>query len=118
LEETKQNISTTIKGRSHGLETKLNMNLTRQKEDNPFYRRTHSLESKTIISTYQSTRIVDPNPGIFINVFSLDNNLLFTFKSIRETTKHFKADTRTITRFLNSNLFFRSKYYIVSKEKK
>lgn len=118
MEETKQNISTTIKGRSHGLETKLNMNLTRQKEDNPFYRRTHSLESKTIISTYQSTRIVDPNPGIFINVFSLDNNLLFTFKSIRETTKHFKADTRTITRFLNSNLFFRSKYYIVSKEKK
>jgi group I intron endonuclease len=115
LEETKQKISTTIKGRNHKLETKLNMSLARQKEDNPFYGRTHSLESKTIMSAYQSTRLADPNPGISINVFSLDNNLLFTFKSIRETAKHFKADTRTITRFLDSNQLFRNEYYIVSK---
>ena len=49
------------------------------------------------MSAYQSKRIVDPNPGISINVFSLDNNLLFTFKSIRETAKYLKADTRTIS---------------------
>jgi hypothetical protein len=55
------------------------------------------------MSAYQSTRIVDPNPGIFINIFSLDNNLLFTFKSIRETAKYFKADIRTINRYLDSN---------------
>jgi group I intron endonuclease len=117
LEETKQKISTTIKGRNHRLKTKLNISLARQKEDNPFYGRTHSLESKTIMSAYQSTRIVDPNPGISINVLSSNNNLLFTFKSIRETAKHFKADTRTINRFLDSNQLFRGEYNIVSKEK-
>lgn len=116
LEETKQKISTTIKGKNHKLETKLNISLTRQKKDNPFYGKTHSLESKTIMSAYQSKRIVDPNPGISINVFSLDNNLLFTFKSIRETAKYLKADTRTINRFLDSNQLFRGEYYLRSKD--
>lgn len=116
LEETKQKISTTIKGKNHKLETKLNISLTRQKKDNPFYGKTHSLESKTIMSAYQSKRIVDPNPGISINVFSLDNNLLFTFKSIRETAKYLKADTRTINRFLDENQLFRGEYYLRSKD--
>jgi group I intron endonuclease len=114
-EESKQKISTSRQGKIHDIETKVNISLTRQKENNPFYGKTHSDETKAIMSVYQSSRTKDPNPGISIIVLSSDKKVLLTFKSIRETARYFKADPRTINRFLNSNKLFRNLYYILSK---
>ena len=91
------------------------MSLTRQKEDNPFYGKTHSEETKNLMKAYQSSRSVDPNPGILVNLYSSENKLLQEFKSIREAAKYFKADTRTINRYLDSNKLFRNEYYLRSK---
>lgn len=91
------------------------MSLTRQKEDNPFYGKTHSEETKNLMKAYQSSRSVDPNPGILVNLYSSENKLLQEFKSIREVAKYFKADTRTINRYLDSNKLFRNEYYLRSK---
>lgn len=113
-EEARNKISTIMKNKEHTLETKLKISLNRQKENNPFYNRTHTVETKKKISASHSTRLKDPNPGVQVFVFSLENQLLYTFKSIRETARYFKADTRTINRYLNSKTLFKNLYYIQS----
>jgi group I intron endonuclease len=113
-EEARKKISMIMKNREHTLETKLKISLNRQKENNPFYNRTHTAEAKERMSASHSTRLKDPNPGVQISVFSLENRLLYTFKSIRETARYFKADTRTINRYLNSKILFKNLYFIKS----
>lgn len=115
-EEAKLKISNFRTDKSHTEEVKKLMSLTRQKEDNPFYGKTHSEETKNLMKAYQSSRSVDPNPGIFVNLYSSENKLLREFKSIREAAKYFKADTRTINRYLNSNKLFRGEYYLRNKD--
>jgi group I intron endonuclease len=115
-EEAKLKISNSRTGKSHTEEVKRLISLTRQKEDNPFYGKNHSKETKDLLRVYQSLRSVDPNPGFSVNLYSSENKLLLVFKSIRETAKYFKADTRTINRYLDSNKLFRGKYYLRNKD--
>jgi group I intron endonuclease len=116
LEEAKLKISNYRTNKSHTEEVKELMSLTRRKEDNPFYGKSHTKETKNLMKAYQSSRSVDPNPGVLVNLYSSKNELLQVFKSIRETAKYFKADTRTINRYLNSNQLFRGKYYLGIKD--
>lgn len=115
-EDAKSKISDYRTGKTHTEEVKKLISLTRQKENNPFFGKTHSEETKNLMRIAQSSRTVDPNPGIAINLYSSENELLQTFKSIRETAKYFKADTRTINRYLNSNKLFRGEYYLRNKD--
>lgn len=61
---------------THSLETRLAMNLNRKQSNNPFFGKTHTMKTKTLFSKIQSARIKDPNPGIVIYVFSLNNDLV------------------------------------------
>nr|UVN15649.2 GIY-YIG endonuclease [Gongronella sp. w5] len=111
-EDSKLKISKSRIGKFHTEEVKKLMSSTRQKENNPFYNKTHTQETKDLMKAYQSSRNNDPNPGFLIDLYSSENNLLMSFKSIREITKFFKADTRTIKRYLESNELFRGEYFI------
>ena len=102
-------------GKTHTEEVKNLMSLSRRKENNSFYGKTHSQETKALLSAYQLSRTSDPNPGFLIDLYSSDNKLLASFKSIREAARHFKADTRTISRYLGSNKLFRGEYYLRNK---
>ena len=67
------------------------------------------------IRAFQSSRTFDPKPGILVNLYSSDNELLLVFKSIRETARYFNVYPRTININLNSNKLFKGKYYLRSK---
>ncbi len=117
-EDAKLKMSKAGIGKTHTEEVKKLMSLSRRKENNSFYGKTHSQETKDLLRAYQLLRTSDPNPGFFVDLYSSDNKLLASFKSIRETAKHFKADTRTIKRYLDSGRLFRNQYFILPKPKK
>lgn len=115
-EETKLKMSKARIGKTHTEEVKELISLSRRKENNSFYGKTHSQETKDLLSAYRLLRTSDPNPGFLVDLYSSENELLESFKSIREAAKYFKADTRTINRYLNSNKLFRGEYYLRNKD--
>lgn len=115
-EDAKLKMSKARIGKTHTEEVKKLMSLSRRKENNSFFGKTHSQETKDLLSAYRLLRTSDPNPGFLVDLYSSDNKLLASFKSIREAAKHFKADTRTINRYLNSNKLFRGEYYLRNKD--
>lgn len=114
-EDAKLKISKYRTGKSHTEEVKKLMSLTRRKENNSFYGKTHSEDTLNKIRAFQSSRTFDPKPGILVNLYSSDNELLLVFKSIRETARYFNVYPRTININLNSNKLFKGKYYLRSK---
>ena len=114
-EYAKIKISNFRTGKSHSEETKKLMSLTRREKNNSFYGKTHSEETKNLMRAYQSSRTFDPKPGIFVNLYSSENELLLVFKSIREAARYFNVNPRTININLDSNKLFMDKYYLKRK---
>ncbi len=102
-------------GKSHSEETKKLMSLTRREKNNSFYGKTHSEETKNLMRAYQSSRTFDPKPGIFVNLYSSENEFLLGFKSVREAARYLNVNPRTIKRNLDSNKLFMDKYYLKRK---
>jgi len=107
-EKSKLKIKNKKIGSTHTLETKKQMSLSRMGINNSFFGKIHSEESKDKIREYAQNRLKDLNPGTTIFLMSEDNTLIQEFKSIREASRNFLADTKTINKYLDQlkPLFF------------
>lgn len=117
LETTKQKIYESRLGKTHSNETRIAMSLNRQKEKNSFFGKKHTAKTKELLRQAALNRTKPSRIGVTVYVYSLENDLLFTFKSITEMAKHFTSDSRTIRRYLDFNLPFRGKYLLKSQIK-
>lgn len=106
--ETKLKISETLRGKTHSAETKAKMSLLKIGDKNPNFGKVHSVKSRMKISLARR---------IPIFVYSLDGMLENTFPSISETGKFFKAQNKTISKYVKSGNIFRDKW-ILSLNKK
>lgn len=83
------------------------------KENHPFWDKTHSEETRNKMRLSARNRNYNRSKPFF--VYSQDYKLLYSFNTLRETIAFFKADHRTIVKYLDCDLLYRDKYYLKSK---
>jgi group I intron endonuclease len=107
--ETKLKISETLRGRTHNDETKAKMSLLKISDKNPNFGKVHSAESRTKISIAR---------GISIFVYLLDDTLENSFPSVSVAGKFFKAQNKTISKYVKNGKIFREKWVLSSYKNK
>lgn len=110
-EDTKLKISATKLGSSHTEETKLRFKEVRKgtnaKNNNPFFGKCHTAESKAKISAAQSC---------IIYVYSSDRSTLInTFNSSVKAGEHFNVSYNTILNYARNGLLFKKQWYLSTK---
>jgi len=103
-EETKKLLSILAKNRTHSDLTKSLIARALTGENNPFYNKSHSLESKIRISEAKSAYPV--------YVYNSFKQLLFVFPSVGFLAKLIKSNHATLVDVIKNNLIFRGEWYL------
>jgi group I intron endonuclease len=98
-EETKNLLSKLAKNRTHSLETKGLIARRLTGENNPFYNKNHSLESKR--------RMMEANSAYPVYVYNSYKELLVIFPSILTMAKLIKSNHPTLVDVIKENKLFR-----------
>ena len=102
-EETKQLLSELAKNRTHSDKTKALIARALVGDNNPFYNKSHSTESKL--------RMIEANSAYSVYVYNSFKVLLVIFPSVLTLAKLIKSNHSTLVDFINKKTLFRGEWY-------
>jgi group I intron endonuclease len=103
-EETKKLLSTLAKNRIHADKTKALIARALTGENNPFYNKQHSTESKL--------RMMEARSAYPVYVYDSYKNLLVIFPSVNSLANLIKSNHSTIVNIIKEEILFRGEWYI------
>jgi group I intron endonuclease len=98
-EETKQLLSELAKNRTHSDKTKTLIARALTGENNPFYNKSHSVESKT--------RMIEANSAYSVYVYNSFRELLVIFPSVKTLAQLIKSNHSTLVKTIKEETIFR-----------
>lgn len=103
-ENTKELLSELAKNRIHSDKTKVLIAKALTGENNPFYNKSHSLESKI--------RMIEANSAYPVYVYNSYKELLVIFPSVLTLAKLIKSNHATLVNAIKEQTIFRGEWYI------
>lgn len=103
-EETKKLLSELAKNRTHSEKTKGLIARAVTGENNPFFNKSHSIESKV--------RMIEANSAYSVYVYSSFKKLLVIFPSVLTLAKLIKSNHPTLVNFIKEQTIFRGEWYL------
>jgi group I intron endonuclease len=103
-EETKKLLSELAKNKIHSDETKALITRVLTGENNPFYNKSHSIESKI--------RMIEANSAYSVYVYNSFKELLVIFPSVLTLAKLVKSNHPTLVNIIKEQLLFRGEWYL------
>ena len=103
-EETKKLLSELATNRVHSFETKSLIARRLTGENNPFYNKSHSIESKR--------RIMEARSAYSVYVYDSYKHLLVIFPSVLSLSKLIKCNHSTLVEVIKDNKLFRGEWYM------
>ena len=103
-EETKKLLSELAKNRTHSDKTKGLITRAVTGENNPFYNKSHSLESKI--------RMIEANSGYSVYVYNSFKELLVIFPSVLTLAKLIISNHSTLVNIIKEQIIFRGEWYL------
>ena len=103
-EETKKLLSELAKNRVHSDKTKALIARAVTGENNPFYNRSHSVESKI--------RMIEANSAYPVYVYNSFKNLLVIYPSVSTLAKLIKSNHPTLVNIIKEQKIFRGEWYL------
>lgn len=103
-EETKKLLSELAKNRTHSEETKGLIARAVTGENNPFYNKNHSIESKI--------RIIEAKSTYSVYVYNSYKELLVIFPSVKTLAKLIKSNHSTLVNIIKEQTIFRGEWYL------
>lgn len=104
-EETKKLLSELAKNRTHSDETKGLIARAVTGENNPFYNKSHSIESKI--------RIIEAKSSYSVYVYNSFKELIVIFPSVITLSKLIKSNHSTLIDVIKEQTLFRGEWYLV-----
>lgn len=104
--ETKALLSQLAKNRVHTQETKALIARALTGENNPFYNKSHSIESKV--------RIIEAKSAYPVYIYNSFNELLIIFPSVGTLAKLIKSNYPTIVNAIKEGILFRGEWYFTN----
>jgi group I intron endonuclease len=104
-EETKKLLSELAKNRVHSDETKGLIARAVTGENNPFYNRNHSIESKL--------RMIEANSAYPVYIYNSFKELLVIFPSVKTLAKLIKSNHPTLVKNIQEQTIFRGEWYLL-----
>lgn len=105
-EETKKLLKELAKNRKHSDLTKSLISKALVGENNPFYNKNHSMETKV--------RIIEANSSYPLYIYDIYKNLLVIFPSVRTLSKLINSNHSTIVNFIKNKELFRGNWYLTN----
>lgn len=105
-EATKKMLSELAKNRVHSDQTKALISSVNSGENNPFYKKTHSEQSKLKMSNTKSANL--------LYIYDSYKNLLIVFPSVSTLAKAINSNHATITNFIKNEKLFRGGWYFAA----
>lgn len=102
--ETRQRLSSLALGRTHLDSTKNLISQALTGDNNPFYNKKHSLNTKELISRRRSKNLIYIYDSLF--------NLQIVFSSLTSLAKNIKANNSTLNSSIINSTLFRGNWYI------
>lgn len=103
-EETKKLLSELAKNRTHSDKTKGLIARALTGENNPFYNKSHSIESKV--------RMIEANSAYSVYVYNSFKELLVIFPSVLTLAKLIKSNHPTLVNVIKEQTLFRGEWYL------
>lgn len=103
-EETKKLLSELAKNRTHSEKTKGLIARAVTGENNPFYNKSHSIESKL--------RMIEANSAYPVYIYNSFKELLVIFPSVKTLAKLIKSNHSTLVKIIKEQTIFRGEWYI------
>lgn len=103
-EETKKLLSELAKNRTHSDKTKGLIARALTDENNPFYNKSHSIESKI--------RMIEANSAYSVYVYNSFKELLVIFPSVKTLAKLIKSNHPTLVNIIKQQTIFRGEWYL------
>ena len=105
-EETKKMLSELAKNRVHSDKTKSLISKALVGENNPFYNKNHSIESKL--------RMIEANSAYPVYVYNSFRKLLVIFPSVLTLAKLINSNHATIVNYIKKDTLFRGEWYFTN----
>jgi group I intron endonuclease len=105
-EATKQMLSELAKNKLHSDKTKALISRALVGENNPFYNRNHSLESKL--------RMIEANSAYSVYIYNSIRKLLVIYPSVRTLARLINSNHSTIVSFIKNGTLFRGEWYLLN----
>jgi len=105
-EETKKLLSELAKNRTHSDKTKGLIARALTGENNPFYNKSHSIESKV--------RMIEANSAYPVYVYNSSKELLVIFPSVLTLAKLIKSNHPTLVNIIKEQILFRGGWYLLN----
>lgn len=105
-EETKKMLSELAKNRVHSEKTKSLISKALVGENNPFYNKNHSIDSKL--------RMIEANSAYPVYIYNSFRNLLVIFPSVLTLAKLINSNHATIVNFIKKGTLFRGEWYFTN----
>lgn len=105
-EETKNLLSELAKNRTHSDKTKTLIAKALVGENNPFYNKNHSMETKI--------RLIEANSAYPIYIYNSFKELLVIFPSVKTLAKLIKSNHSTLVNVVKNNTLFRGEWYLLN----
>jgi group I intron endonuclease len=102
-EEAKAKIGKANKGKSFSTETRTNMSIAKLGENHPNFGKSHSEETKVLISATLGTAIYQ---------YDSHGSLVNTFSSARKAALHFKCSQNSILKYARNGNIFKDKWIL------
>jgi group I intron endonuclease len=103
-EETKKLLSKLASNKTHSERTKTLIARALTGENNPFYNKSHSIESKI--------RMIEANSAYPVYVYNSLNKLLVIFPSVLTLSKLIKSNHSTLVNVIKEQIIFRGEWYL------
>jgi group I intron endonuclease len=103
-EETKKLLSELAKNRTHSDKTKGLIARAVTGENNPFYNKSHSMESKL--------RMIEANSAYPVYIYNSFKELLVIFPSVKTLAKLIKSNHSTLVNIIKEQTIFRGEWYL------
>lgn len=103
-QETKQMLSELAKNRTHSDKTKTLISKALVGENNPFYNKNHSMESKL--------RMIEANSAYSVYIYNSFKELLVIYPSVNTLAKLIRSNHSSIVSFIKNKSLFRGEWYL------
>ena len=104
--ETKKLLSELAKNRTHSIETKGLIARCLTGENNPFYNKSHSIETKR--------RMIEANSAYSVYVYNSFKQLIVIFPSVKTLSKLIKSNHPTLVDVIKEHFLFRGEWYLTN----
>jgi group I intron endonuclease len=105
-EETKKLLSKLAKNRTHSEKTKVLISRALVGENNPFYNKNHSTETKI--------RIIEAKSAYPVYIYNSFKKLLAIFPSVGTLAKLIKSNHKTLVNVIKEEILFRGEWYLLN----